>query len=157
MYQQPMMNNGYYPQYQQAYQQRNYLDMTSMPQQYQQQILQSQVQQQQQTPLNGRLVSSFEEITANDVPMDGSGAIFVKRDGSMIQVRSWNANGTISSVTYKPSLDAEGNNNTQEQEKRKFDLSDEATDAFMKRFDELNEKIDKFIRPVKGRKEVADE
>lgn len=72
-------------------------------------------QQIQQIPavLNGRIVDDFSTLNANDVPMDGNGAVFIKRDASEIQWRNWAANGTIVTTSYKPVLeknDQEGTN-----------------------------------------------
>lgn len=43
--------------------------------------------------MSGRYVNDFSEITANDVPMNGQGEVFVKNDLSEVQIRAWNANG----------------------------------------------------------------
>lgn len=114
-YSQPMMNspyqNGYNPML--SPQQR----LMQMEQQYpqysqQNQFMQQPVQQQPQG-IVGKIVNDFSELTANDVPMNGSAAFFPKADGSELQVRSWTANGTIQTIVYKPVLDqnqAEGTN-----------------------------------------------
>lgn len=105
MYQYP----NYYPQmnnYNQPYnpmmnaQQR----LAQMEQQYPQfaQPMQFQPQMSQHLGLNGAIVDDFGVISANDVPMDGNGAIFIKKDGSEIQLRNWAANGTIQTTVYKP-------------------------------------------------------
>lgn len=100
-YSQPMMNNPY-QNYGQPMQ-NPYMAQMGQLQQYQQ-SLQSQVQQQPQQSmgLNCRIVDDFSLITANDVPMDGNGAFFAKRDGSEVQHRNWTSNGTIVSTSYKP-------------------------------------------------------
>ncbi len=70
-----------------------------------QQNFQPQVQQVQQPPqvgLNCRFVDDFNAIVANDVPMDGNGAIFVDRNGTEMQWRNWTPNGTIQTIVYKP-------------------------------------------------------
>lgn len=101
-YSQPMMNspyqNGYSPMLSQ--QQR----LMQMEQQYpqfsqQNQFMQQPVQQQPQG-LNCVVVDDFNAISANDVPMDGKGAVFMLRDGSQIQWRNWSANGTIQTIPY---------------------------------------------------------
>lgn len=96
---QPTMMNPY----QNFSQQQNpYMDRMAQLQQYQQ-SLQPQVQQQsQQIGLNCRIVDDFNSIVANDVPMDGNGAFFAKRDGSEVQHRNWSSNGTIQTTVYKP-------------------------------------------------------
>jgi hypothetical protein len=55
-----------------------------------------------QRSLNGMIVQSVENITADAVPMDGSIAVFPKQDMSEIYVKNWNADGTIRTITYKP-------------------------------------------------------
>lgn len=138
----PMMNNGYVPQYG-AY---NYNPMTNM-QRYQQQEV-PQVQQampQQITGINGRVVQTAENINANEVPMDGSMAFFPKQDLSEIYVKGWDANGLIKTIVYKPYTDANSNNPnnlSSTDKKSKFDLSDESTELFMNKFDELFGKIE---------------
>lgn len=61
--------------------------------------------QQQPIGLNCRIIDDFNMIVANDVPMDGNGAIFMKRDGSEMQWRNWSANGTIVTTSYLPVID----------------------------------------------------
>ena len=114
--QQQIMNspyqNGYSPML--SPQQR----LMQMEQQYpqysqQNQFMQQTIQQNQPQGIVGKIVNDFSELTANDVPMNGSAAFFPKADGSELQVRSWTANGTIQTVVYKPVLDqnqAEGTN-----------------------------------------------
>lgn len=55
--------------------------------------------------INGRPVDSLEEITAGEVPLNGSLAIFPKKDGSIIYVKSTNGNGTIDTRCYVPAND----------------------------------------------------
>lgn len=52
--------------------------------------------------INGRPVDNLEEITAGEVPLNGSLAVFPKKDGSMIYVKSTNGNGTIDTKVYVP-------------------------------------------------------
>ena len=44
-------------------------------------------------------------------------------------------------MTFKPVLDTEPNNPTQDNTKSKIDISEEVTEVIMKRFDELENKI----------------
>lgn len=103
-YSQPMMNSPYPNSYNPMLspQQR----LMQMEQQYPQFSQQNQFVQQpaQQQPqgIVGKIVNDFSELTANDVPMNGSAAFFPKADGSELQVRSWTANGTIQTVVYRP-------------------------------------------------------
>ena len=110
-------NPQYYPQmnnYGQQYNpQQPYMDRLAGLQQYQQTLQQPQMQMQtQQMPigLNGKVVDSVDRITANDVPMDGSVAIFPKKDMSEIYLKSWTPNGTIATVVFKPVLEEQQSN-----------------------------------------------
>lgn len=111
------------------------------------------VQQYQQPPymqqaaqrINGRVVQSADMITANDVPMDGSVAFFPTQDLSEIYAKSWDANGKIVTRLFKPVSDSHPSNTTQDTEKLKILLSDDVTQVFMKRFDELEKRIDDLI------------
>lgn len=98
-FQPQQMNNPYQGGYQPM--QNPYMaQMGQYQQSFQPQV--QQVQQQQPVGLNCRIVDDFNSIVANDVPMDGNGAFFVKRDGSEVQHRNWAANGTIVTTQYKP-------------------------------------------------------
>lgn len=142
-YQQPIMSN-YVPQYG-AYQ---YNPMANIQRfQPQEQIQQSQVQQtipQQIIGINGRVVQAVENINANEVPMDGSMAFFPKQDMSEIYVKGWNADGTIRTIVYKPYTEpgrSNAGNPTADIENAKFTLSDESTQLFLNKFEELSDKI----------------
>lgn len=50
----------------------------------------------------GRSVVNVKEITSDEVPMDGSLALFPKKDESAIYVRSYNGKGTIDTKIYIP-------------------------------------------------------
>lgn len=119
----PQMNN-----YGQRYNtQQPYMDRLAGLQQYQQALQQPQMQRQtQQMPLglNGKMVDVVDQITANDVPMDGSVAIFPKKDMSEIYLKSWTPNGTIATAVFKPVLeDVRKLNLEMTREKLVFELS----------------------------------
>ena len=135
--------NSYYP-YQ--YQQPRYDLQQNQPLFNQQQN----IQPQQQAGLNGKVVQAVEQITANDVPMDGSVAVFPKQDMSEIYTKSWNADGTIRTIVYKPYTASQPDmaNSSADMSKMKMGLSDEATEAFMARFDSLEKKFDELIPKI---------
>ena len=116
------------------------------PQQFMQQTQQNAVQ------MYGRIVPAQECIAPNEVPMDGNTAFFPKQDMSEIYAKYWGADGKIYTRLYKPVLDADPNNSPQTAEKTKFDLSDEATEVFMNRFDELEQKIEQLKTSQSQRK-----
>ena len=140
----PMMNNSY------MQSQNPYMDRMNFLQNYQQSLQQQPMQMNQQpmpqqiAGINGRIVQTVENINANEVPMDGSMAFFPKQDMSEIYVKGWNANGTINTIVYKPYTEPGGSNAgnpTADIENAKFTLSDESTQLFLNKFEELSEKI----------------
>lgn len=148
-YQVPMMNNSY------MQSQNPYMDRMNFLQNYQQSLQQpvagtqmslanQRAMPQQIAGINGRIVQAVENINANEVPMDGSMAFFPKQDMSEIYVKGWNANGTINTIVYKPYTAPKDNqtvNSMANTENAKFTLSDESTQLFLNKFEELSEKI----------------
>lgn len=141
----PMMNNSY------IQSQNPYMDRMNFLQNYQQSLQQQPMQMNQQpipqqiVGINGRIVQAVENINANEVPMDGSMAFFPKQDMSEIYVKGWNADGTIRTIVYKPYTEPGGSNAgnpTTNIENAKFTLSDESTQLFLNKFDELSDKIE---------------
>lgn len=145
----PMMNNSY------MQSQNPYMDRMNFLQNYQQSLQQpvagtqmslaNQQPMPQQIPgINGRIVQEVENINANEVPMDGSMAFFPKQDMSEIYVKGWNADGTINTIVYKPYTAPKDNqtvNSMSNAENAKFTLSDESTQLFLNKFEELSEEI----------------
>lgn len=145
----PMMNNSY------MQSQNPYMDRMNFLQNYQQSLQQpvagtqmsltnQQAMPQRIAGINGRIVQTVENINANEVPMDGSMAFFPKQDMSEIYVKGWNANGTINTIVYKPYTEpgeSNASNPTTDIENAKFTLSDESTQLFLNKFEELSEKI----------------
>lgn len=88
----PMMPYQQYPQYpyqqQQAYQ--------PMPQA----IVQN--QSRAFSPITGRVVSSLDEITVQEVPTDGTVAWFPSADGSCVYGKRWTPDGNITTMRYVP-------------------------------------------------------
>ena len=151
---QPYPNPNYYQNYMQPQQQ--FYNQAAALQQYQQ----PSYMQQSAQRINGRVVQSADMITANDVPMDGSVAFFPTQDLSEIYAKSWDANGKIVTRLFKPVSDSYPSNTTQDTEKLKIGLSDEVTQVFMKRFDELEKRIDDLIpkkTTARAKKEIDEE
>lgn len=129
----------------------------------QQQAIQ-QIPQQTQPGIMTQIVESFDTIAANAVPMDNYGAVFIKNDGSEIQTRRWTNDGRIQMTSYLPQQaiqNQQANNLSSETEKLKFDLSDDATEAFMQRFDDIVARLEKleqnFTPKSRSKKEVDSE
>ena len=135
------MNNNY-----QTPTQNPYMDRMAQLQQYQQSLQQPIVPT--QTPVSnqmsalGKMVDSIDVVKATDIPMDGNTYYFPKADGTEVYCKQWLQNGTTRILTFKPVLEDSLNNLPSDTEKLKISLSDEVTDVFMKRFDELEKRFD---------------
>lgn len=110
-FQQPQIN-PYQQNFSQPLQVQNpYMDRMAQLQQYQQNLqmqptqMSGALQIQQPQGIIGKIVGDFSEITANDVPMNGTSAVFPKNDMSEIQIRTWGADGKIQTISYKPILE----------------------------------------------------
>ena len=137
----PQMNSNY-----QMTTQNPYMDRMAQLQQYQQSLQQPIVPT--QTPVSnqmsalGKMVDSIDVVKATDIPMDGNAYYFPKADGTEVYCKQWLQNGTTRILTFKPVFEDNPNNVSSDTEKLKIGLSDEVTDVFMKRFDELEKRID---------------
>ena len=146
---------NYYNPYPQQYQQPNpYMQRMENLQQFQQ-SLQPQTPQMPQMPQSqfaplGKMVDSVEMVKATDIPIDGNMYYFPTADGSAIFGKQWLQNGTTRILTFKPVLDDNTNNLPLMEEKLKLGLSEEVTEAFMSKFDELTEKMDKLEKSFKA-------
>lgn len=69
---------------------------------YQPQVQPQAQPQPQPRGVSGRTVASAEEITAQEVPMDGSMGLFPLADGSAVIGKAWGGDGTIRTVRYVP-------------------------------------------------------
>lgn len=139
-YQMPKANN-YMPQYQTYQQAYN-------PMQNIQRFQQPQQPEQMQQGIFGKVVQSQDSIVANDVPMNGSVAFFPKSDLSEIYAKQWSADGTISTMVFKPIQNDNPNKLSQDTEKLKIGLSDEATEIFNKHFDTLFSKMEELEKKI---------
>lgn len=93
-------------------------------------------------------MQSQDSIVANDVPMNGSVAFFPKSDLSEIYAKQWSADGTISTMVFKPIQNDNHNKLSQDTEKLKIGLSDEATEIFNKHFDTLFSKMEELEKKI---------
>ena len=140
----PQMNNNC-----QMPMQNPYMERMAQLQQYQQSLQQPIVPT--QTPVSnqmsalGKMVDSIDVVKATDIPMDGNAYYFPKADGTEVYCKQWLQNGTTRILTFKPVFEDNTNNVSYDTEKFKIGLSDEVTEVFMKRFDELEKRIDDLI------------
>ena len=111
----------------------------------QQPIVPTQMSGANQMSALGKMVDSIDVVKATDIPMDGNAYYFPKAHGTAVYSKQWLQNGTTRILTFKPVLEDNPNNVSSDTEKFKISLSDEVTDVFMKRFDELEKRIDDLI------------
>lgn len=145
-------NSIYNPQIQPYFQYGNYggnqyQQQRFEPQQQFQQQMQP-VQQSQSTFINGKIVPSVDVINANDVPMDGSVAIFPKQDMSEIYAKQWNADGTIRTMVYKPILDGHPSNLSSEDKKQGFATVEDVRTVFREEINGLYGKIEELEQSI---------
>ena len=99
-----------------------------------------------------------ESIQASDVPMNMPYALFPKNDLSEIYLKSWNANGTIQTVVFKP-MNNSMVNSMPNGENSNTGANTDATEEIMRRLDELSNQIQEIgnsipkPRTVKAKKE----
>ena len=137
------MNNPYMPM------QNPYMDRMNFLQNYQQSLQQpamltpnSGISMTNQMSTIGKVVDSIDIVKATDIPMDGNSYYFPKADGTEVYCKQWLQNGTTRILTFKPVLEDNPNNVSSDTEKLKISISDDVTEVFMKRFDELEKRID---------------
>lgn len=142
------------PNYQQYYSQ--YAQQNRMPEQqnFNQNIGIQAVPYQQNQGIAGKMIAEINQITANDVPMDGSVAFFPKQDLSEVYAKSWNADGTIRTVTYKPVSDGEPKT-AAEPEKLKCDLSEESAQNIMNKFDEISDRLGQLEKSLQSQRKTS--
>ena len=137
----PQMNNNC-----QMPMQNPYMERMAQLQQYQQSLQQpmlpTQMSGTNQMSALGKMVDSIDVVKATDIPMDGNAYYFPKADGTEVYCKQWLQNGTTRILTFKPVLEDNTNNLSSDTEKFKISLSDDVTEVFMKRFDELEKRID---------------
>lgn len=153
---QPYVNPYYLQQNQQGYPQyyNPLAQVQNRPIDYQQNMPNNYQQNQIVQGINGKIISEINQITANDVPMDGSVAFFPKQDLSEVYAKSWNADGTIRTVTYKPVLDGEPKTSA-EPEKLKCDLSEESAQNIMNKFDEISDRLGQLEKSLQSQRKTS--
>ena len=128
------------PTYQGNYQQ----PMITMSNPYMDRLTQLQQYQQNLNTFSalGKIVESEDIVKTTDIPMDGNMYYFPKADGTEIYGKAWMQDGRTRILTFKPVLEDEPNNLPLEGKNFQISLSDEATEVFMKQFEELKERLD---------------
>jgi hypothetical protein len=105
----------------------------------------------------GKVVESVDIVKVTDIPMDGNVYYFPKADGTEIYSKQFMVNGQTRILTFKPVLEDNPNTLSNEDEKLKISALENVTALFQEKFDTINDKIDKiekYLKPVKAKKEV---
>lgn len=143
-YQTPM-SMQYQSMYGQQQMQQPYLDRLAQLQAMQQNLQQPQ-QSQQFFGLNGRVVDSFDSIMASDVPMDGTFAMFPKRDMSEVCVKYWTGEGKIATIVFKPMSEVCTEVPTDNESRAKLDELSNVLDGIYEKIDVLSNKVDEALK-----------
>lgn len=141
---QPYVNPNYF-------QQQQYGNYQPQFQPSYQRYMPQQTIQEQRPMMCGGLVDDFGLITANDVPMDGSPAVFVKKDEKEIELRQWGSDGQIRRTVYMPKID-DLESNTENTTPEYIKALNDRFDAFEKAFDSRFAKMEKALK----KKEVVE-
>lgn len=107
--------------------------------------------QPQQQGISGRIIDDISTVNANEIPMDGSVGIFIKRDMSSLYTKQWCNDGTIRTIEYKPisdSLNTKANTLSNEDEKCKEDSKYLTTDVFQEHIATLENKLDVICKNI---------
>ena len=120
--------NPYNQQYTNPYQQQP--DAQQMQPNYQQAPVPQQIK-----GINGRVIGNVNEVTPNEVPMDGNISLFPMNDYSCIYAKMWNTDGTIQTIKFIPVVD-----NVQEAPQAK-QLTDEHYNNIVERLDKIEQML----------------
>lgn len=89
--------------------------------------------------INGRIIGNVNEVTPNEVPMDGNVSLFPMSDYSCIYAKMWNTDGTIQTIKFIPVVE-----NAQETQQ-----AQQLTDAHYNNILERLDKIEQMLAPKK--------
>lgn len=104
--------------------------------------------QENQNFIQGRIVASAEDITPNEVPMNGNISIFPLADGSCILTKTWSNDGIIKTGLYVPYTPPQ--NNSEEEEKK---ISEDTSAIILEKINKIEKMIAKnYKRPYNNNK-----
>lgn len=90
--------------------------------------------------LSGRVINNSDEITPQEVPMDGSVSLFPQQDYSCIYAKTWTKEGTIATMKFVPE---------QPQMEPQKSPIEERLDKIDQRFDRLEKMLSNRNKPKK--------
>lgn len=151
---QPYVNPNYYAQYQQQI--NPYMQRMENLQQFQQALQQPPTFQNNFSVIS-KVVENIDMVKVADIPMDGNMYYFPKADGTEIYTKQFGMDGRTRILTFKPVLDENPNNLSNEEEKLKIDAFNDVLMGIQKDIKELTEKVDKITKPSRTKKEVVED
>lgn len=102
----------------------------------------------------GRLVANADEITPQEVPMDGSVSLFPQSDYSCIYAKTWTKEGTIATMKFVPEQPIAAEPQKSPIEER-FDKIDQRFDKLEKMLSDRNRSKKMYNRPDKPKEEQS--
>lgn len=102
----------------------------------------------------GRLVHNLDEITPQEVPMDGSVSLFPQNDYSAIYAKTWTKDGTIATVKFIPEQSQTAAPQKSPIEER-LDKIDQRFDRLEKMLSNRNKPRKPYNKPNQGKEEQS--
>lgn len=103
----------------------------------------------------GRMVANADEITPQEVPMDGSISLFPQNDYSCIYAKTWTKEGTIATMKFIPEQPVAAEPQKSPIEER-FDKIDQRFDKLEKMLSNRNKPRKSYDKSVQAKEEQAD-
>lgn len=104
----------------------------------------------------GKVVDSVDMVKVADIPMDGNMYYFPKADGTEIYTKQFGMDGKTRILTFKPVLDEDTSNLSNEEIKINLGAFGEVLEGIQNDIRLLNEKIDKFPKNTRIKKESVE-
>lgn len=111
-------------------------------------------QQNRFASLPGRVVNNLDEITPQEVPMDGSVSLFPQNDYSAIYAKTWTKDGTIATVKFVPEQPAATTPQKSPIEER-LDRIDQRFDRLEKMLSNRSKPKKPYNKPNQGKEEQS--
>lgn len=108
----------------------------------------------QVTGINGKYVMSADQVTPNDVPMDGRFAFFPKQDMSEIYGKCWQSDGTIKTLVFRPFID-DMTNCMPKEDKSGIWADNEVTEGILSKLDELFGKMEQIEKSLGSQRKTT--
>lgn len=105
--------------------------------------------------LSGRVINNSNDITPQEVPMDGSVSLFPQQDYSCIYAKTWTKEGTIATMKFVPEQPVTTEPQKSPIEER-FDKIDQRFDKLEKMLSNRNKPRKPYDKSAQAKEEQAD-